>query len=357
MGRFVGAGANRYLGISSGIPTLPNVGSVTLWVNPQHTMTDSALHIYLMMGKYPGGEAWTFVISKGPDNKVYAGWYPNAEKRVVLADAGNYLKSNMWNFIALTWTTVGNATTLYVGGLPMGASQCTNWDTSTAEKFLIGDLGDGTGLANAWIADVCFYNAVLTGAQVIDISQVNSYPASLTNRYKLIGNDDPEWDDVGTYPDLPLVGVNAQTYDITYYPANPRTVPRNIFGAGTATQESGANARGGSGNCLKMNPSKTTVPLNYEFLVPVTAATEFSLSFWHKITASFNGSVEVTIFDSDDDVTELLSAESVTLTDDASYHQYVSTAVEPTSTGFCRVLIAVKDGSTTGDVYIDDLAA
>jgi hypothetical protein len=131
---------------------------------------------------------------------------------------------------------------------------------------------------------------------------------------------------------------------------------RGLFGAGAGTKETGANARGGSGTCMKMNPSSTTINLSYEFLVPVTAATLFTLNFYHKITTDYNGSVKVTIFDSDDDATVLLNAESVSLTNDGSYHQYTSTGCTPTNTGFCRVIIDVLDGSTSGDVYIDDIA-
>jgi hypothetical protein len=131
--------------------------------------------------------------------------------------------------------------------------------------------------------------------------------------------------------------------------------PRGVYGSGEATKESGANARGGSGACLKMNPGSTTLPLAYEFLIPVTAATEFTLSFWHKISTDYNGSVKVTIYDSDDDATILLNAETVSLTNDGSYHQYTSTGCTPTDTGFCRCVINVLDGATTGDVYIDDM--
>lgn len=128
-----------------------------------------------------------------------------------------------------------------------------------------------------------------------------------------------------------------------------------IFGNGAITNEAGANARGGSGNCIKFNPGSTTINLSYGFLVPVTAATDFALSFWHKITTDYNGTVKVTVYDSDDDNTKLLTAETASLTNDGAYHQYTSTTCTPTSTGFCRVVIDVLDGATTGDVYIDDL--
>ncbi|MHA1305440.1 MAG: hypothetical protein ACTSPI_17205 [Candidatus Heimdallarchaeaceae archaeon] len=115
-------------------------------------------------------------------------------------------------------------------------------------------------------------------------------------------------------------------------------------------------ARGGSGYCVYLNPSSTTNPLVWEFYVPVTASTSFTLSFYHKITSGFNGSLKVTIYDSDDDYTKLLDAESVTFTDDGAWHQYTSTSVTPTNTGFCRVKIEAYNGSTTGDIGIDDIS-
>jgi hypothetical protein len=128
-----------------------------------------------------------------------------------------------------------------------------------------------------------------------------------------------------------------------------------VYGSGTVTKESGANARGGSGNCAKLNPTSTTLQLYWSFLVPVTASTAFTLKFWHKITSGFNGSLKVTVYDSDDDATLLHTIETVTLTDDGAYHEFTSSSLTPTDTGLCRVKIEALDGASTGDIYIDDL--
>ncbi len=154
--------------------------------------------------------------------------------------------------------------------------------------------------------------------------------------------------------DTPIVG-NVTEDDTVRGSAGTYKKIGTPFGSGTVSKETGANARGGSGSCIKFNPSATGADLTYQFLVPVTAAEEFTLNFWHKITSSYNGTVKVTIYDSDDDTTVLLNAESVSLTDDGNYHQYTSTGCTPTDTGFCRVKINVRDGAVTGDVYIDDM--
>jgi len=128
------------------------------------------------------------------------------------------------------------------------------------------------------------------------------------------------------------------------------------YGEGILIRETGANARGGSGSCAKLIPFSTDVPLYWKFLVPVTASTNFQLKFWHKISSGFNGSVKVTIYDTDDE-TKLLDQQSVTLTDDGQYHQYTATGVTPANTGFCRCVVEILNGIKRGVIYIDDIEA
>ncbi|MBI5872700.1 MAG: hypothetical protein HZB36_00955 [Candidatus Omnitrophica bacterium] len=74
--------------------------------------------------------------------------------------------------------------------------------------------------------------------------------------------------------------------------------------------------------------------------------------------------VKITIFDSNDDSTKLLNQEtisnaSIPLNDGAGddwTYQYQATPVTPTDTGFCRVLVEVVDGSTTGDILVDSIS-
>lgn len=129
--------------------------------------------------------------------------------------------------------------------------------------------------------------------------------------------------------------------------------------------QTSAYAKGGSGICAVLNPASQTYPLQWEFCVPVTAATQFTLKFYiTKTTSGFNGSVKVTIFDSNDDNTKLLNQETINnaliplndgVGDDWTY-QYSAPPVTPTNTGFCRVLVEVLDGAATGDILIDDLS-
>lgn len=125
----------------------------------------------------------------------------------------------------------------------------------------------------------------------------------------------------------------------------------------TLSKETGANARGGSGTCAKLVPSSTNNYGYWYFLVPTTASIPFTLSFYHKIATGFNGSLKCTIYDTDQ-TTIKNNSETVTLTDDGSYHQFTATPVTPTATGFCLVRIEVEQGTHAIDdaVYIDDIA-
>jgi len=124
---------------------------------------------------------------------------------------------------------------------------------------------------------------------------------------------------------------------------------------GTIQKETGSNARGGSGTCIKATPSLTYDSLMYSFLVPVTGSQNTTLSFWHKITSGFNGSVKLTIYDVDDS-TKLINQANVTLTDNSQYNQYTSSSFQATATGLCRAVIEIFNGSSSGSVYIDDIA-
>lgn len=123
-------------------------------------------------------------------------------------------------------------------------------------------------------------------------------------------------------------------------------------------------AKGGSGICLYADPTSQSTALLWDFLVPVTAAQAFQLAFYiTKSTSGFNGSVKVTIYDSLDFNTILLNAEtipngSIPLNDgtgDDWTYEYQSTSVNPSATGFCRVIVEFLDGATTGDLLVDSV--
>jgi hypothetical protein len=344
----------QYLEATSGIPTLPNDGSLGVWALPTWVDTN---HYRLVFEIAKSVSPYiVFHIMRGSDNKIYAGWFnAGTETRVVLTSP---FVSEEWILLWLVWSVSGNYTKLYKNaGTLLGSAGIDLWDTSGAAAFRVGNDLANTDDPFFRVADFCFYNSILTTTEMGEYYYHGIYPSSLTNRYKLIGNLSPEIDDVGSGPDLTVNGTCRQELDFAWNPTLAQRRPRGAFGVGSITKETGANARTGSGSCMKVDPYNTTEDMVYEFLVPVTASTGFSLSFWHKISSGFNGTVKLTIYDSDTgDATMLLNAETVTLTNDGAYHQYTSTGVTPSETGFCRCVIAVRDGSVTGNVFIDDFA-
>ena len=146
-----------------------------------------------------------------------------------------------------------------------------------------------------------------------------------------------------------------------YGAGNARTgtavVPGNASHECTLTKETGANARGGSGTCAKLDPTSTIAYGYWQWFVPATASTAFVLSFYFaKSVAGFNGNLKVSIYDTDNS-TLLLTSEVVDLSSaDTDYHLHTCAGVTPTATGLCRVRIEIQDGAVTGDVFIDDIA-
>jgi hypothetical protein len=132
-------------------------------------------------------------------------------------------------------------------------------------------------------------------------------------------------------------------------------VPGQASGAVVLTKETGANARGGSGNCAKFVPSSTTSEGYWHFFVPADSGTPFTLTLWHKIASGFNGSLAFFIYDIDQ--TTILRNGSITLTDDGTYHQFTSLSATASSTGLCLVRIVFTQGThgSNDAIYIDDV--
>jgi hypothetical protein len=124
----------------------------------------------------------------------------------------------------------------------------------------------------------------------------------------------------------------------------------------TLEKTTGADARGGSGTCAKLTPTSRVAFGYWHFYLPVVASIPFVLSFWHKISTNWNGILRATIYDTDQ-ATQLLTSELITLVDDGVYHQHLCTQCIPTNTGMCLIKIEIKDGGTTGYVFIDDIGA
>lgn len=144
----------------------------------------------------------------------------------------------------------------------------------------------------------------------------------------------------------------------TYYGGTAGTGGSGIGGNGVSVETgngtSGAvntgSGGGGAGvNGTGGNGGKGIVILKY-------STSNIAISFYHKISSGFNGSLKVTVYDTDQ-TTTLLNSQTVTLTDDGNYHQYSSTSLTPSATGLCLVRIEILQGahSSTDAIYIDDM--
>jgi len=110
-------------------------------------------------------------------------------------------------------------------------------------------------------------------------------------------------------------------------------------------------ANGGSGLCQYLNPSSTTYYLPEVFYIPCTAATPVQCLFSVKKTSAA-ATCTLTFSAMGSGITAIDQA-SVTLTD--AWAEYTSASMTPTEDGFIRIELRAKDGSTTGDIGIDDI--
>jgi hypothetical protein len=111
-------------------------------------------------------------------------------------------------------------------------------------------------------------------------------------------------------------------------------------------------AYGGSGTCMYFNPNSQVFALPFKTYAPVTASTTYKLQMKVKKTSDaatctmkirrISGCGATPIFN-----------ESVTLTD--SWATFESSSFTPTFSGYMEIEIWAFDGSTTGDIGVDNL--
>jgi hypothetical protein len=132
---------------------------------------------------------------------------------------------------------------------------------------------------------------------------------------------------------------------ITYYSFG--TVSDQITGGQNA-----AWARGGSGLCLYLSPTYVYLPMCVQpIYIPVTAGDDYKVHFYVKKTSS-GADCTLKYCISGCGITPIYE-QSVTLTD--SWEEHTSATVTASEAGYLRLQFMAWDGSTTGDIGIDDI--
>lgn len=109
-------------------------------------------------------------------------------------------------------------------------------------------------------------------------------------------------------------------------------------------------AYGGSGTCLYFDPSSTTAPLVHQFYVPVETGKNYKIHMQVKKTSSAaNCTMAIDIHGCGASISD----EDVALTD--SWAEYQSTTFTTDMDGFLIVTLKVLNGSTTGDIGVDQI--
>jgi hypothetical protein len=110
-------------------------------------------------------------------------------------------------------------------------------------------------------------------------------------------------------------------------------------------------AYGGSGTSLVLNPLFTTRTMTYPVYIPVAASKTYKVTF-QKIKSSSGANCTMTI-DVDGCGITAIADESVTLTDSWAKHE--SANITTTRAGFIRVIFKPLDGTSTGDIGLDEI--
>lgn len=188
----------------------PNAGSIFYRFKPSWTSGDGASHAIFRL--YNASPLQLLDFQKFSDNRMYCGWY-NAPQdfRINIADPGLFTSGAWANWI-IDWNA-GDVTHLYKNNnleatqsFAGAASVPTGMDSLFIGSDESGDSADGDG------AEWALYDHVLDSTERA-LLQTTGNPTCVTGllvHYKILGNDSPEPDEIGT-EDLTLVGTPAQS--------------------------------------------------------------------------------------------------------------------------------------------------
>lgn len=125
--------------------------------------------------------------------------------------------------------------------------------------------------------------------------------------------------------------------------------------SGYLTMVSNTSAGRSGTYCVQFTPTSTTNYGYWHFYI-ATSSLNAQITFWHKISSGFNGSLKTYIYGPNNN---LVIQETVTLTNDNTYHQYTSTPANANSAGLCLVQLEFLQGTNniTDSIYIDDLTS
>lgn len=266
-------------------------------------------------------------------------------------------------------------------------------------------MRDQTAAYTGWFGDSLF-DMLTDDADATEYVDVANKDFHLKSGALGLGAGYPPSLDIGAWQratDYPAVG-NVWN-DTTDGNTGTLILPGAASGSSTLRRERGANARGGSGTCAGLTPTSVSFPGYWDFFVPATPGTSLTVSFYHKISSGFNGTLKVSIYDVEDGDT-LLNQESVTLVDDGAYHLHTCTTVTPgtvessssslssssstavsssssssssqslsssssssssntssssssslePTVGLCRVRLIAQNGSVSGSIFVDDIS-
>lgn len=235
-------------------------------------------------------------------------------------------------------------------GCTTGISGTTGYNT-----FVINNILDNNTTGASWsTADINSNNFDYNvWNNDTDTSNATKGVNSISNDPKLVDPDNGDFRLQYESPAIEVANVvgivNGLTKDITFNIGVDQNRRQFTWGAGTISQETGADAR--SGTSIKFDPSSQTRELGYRFYVPCTDSQGFQVKLYVKKSSSEANSTLT--FSASGNGISAIDEDSISLTD--TYSQYSSSTMTPTSTGFVEVILRAKDGSTTGDIFVDDI--
>jgi hypothetical protein len=192
-------------------------GTVFCRFIPAWNAGDSQFHnVWSLFGGTGGQERCHLM--QFSDNNIYIGWFSAAtgDARVSGPSTGLFASGQWANWI-VDWDAAGPSLHVYHDNTLVGSTAAAINATITPTNFVIGADGDSTALglnfANGAIAEWARWNRVLSSGERATLESTGNpecVPDGLVHYYKILGNESPEPDEIGSEY-LTVTGTPAQT--------------------------------------------------------------------------------------------------------------------------------------------------
>ncbi len=205
--------------VNTTMPDLPGVGTIFIRFKPNGWSSGGVTPRTLFGYSVDSANSFLWYLASGGDGNIYLGWVnAGSATRIVIADTGIFT-NGVWANHVYDWDDTADLQHLYVDNILKGTQAAAFTVPTGLTHLTIGtnspksDTVIDTHSGAAHVAEFARWDHVLDSTERATLESTGNptcLPTGLVRHYKILGNDSPEPDEIGT-EDLTLVGAPAQS--------------------------------------------------------------------------------------------------------------------------------------------------